>query len=127
MWPVKDLPTRPLQGAEASGLRKVREDLLALPAGHSAHLPEVVALLVQTAMGATVLSEAAVVGAREASPEVVLAAEAVLAAAVASQAVAAEVAEAVDQLRPIVEEEDPLILFFFVLSLTGTTRECNFR
>jgi hypothetical protein len=50
-------------------------------------------------MEATVHSEAAVVGAREASPEVVLAAEAVLAAAVASQAVAAEVAEDVDQSR----------------------------
>lgn len=99
MWPVKDLPTRPLQGAEASGLRKVREDLLALPAGHSAPLPGGVALLAQTATVATVLSEAAVVGAREASPEVVLAAEAVLAAEVASQAVAAEVAGDVDQSR----------------------------
>jgi hypothetical protein len=47
------------------------------------------------------------VGAQEASPEGVPAA-----AAVASQAVAVEAAEVVDQLRWSIEEEDLLILFF---------------
>ena len=82
------------------------KDLLALPADRSAHLPEVVALLAQTAMGATVLSDAAGVGVRVAPPEVPLA------AVVAFQGATVGAAEAADQLRPIVEEEDPLILFF---------------
>jgi hypothetical protein len=87
-------------------------------------------------MEATVHSEAAVVGAREASPEAIRPEVSPVVAplgvfpvvvplevfpvvvlqevfrAVASQAVAVEVAEAVDQLRRIIEEEDPLILFF---------------
>jgi len=92
--PAEDLRTNPLQRAEASGLRKGWEDLLALPTDRSAHLPGVVALLARTATVATVHSDAAVA---EAVPE--LPPEAVLAVAVASQAVAAEVAEDVDQSR----------------------------
>ena len=63
-------------------------------------------------------SEAAVVGAREASPAAIRPEVSPVVAplgvfrAVASQAVAVEVAEPVDQSRRIIEEEDPLILFF---------------
>jgi len=98
------------------------KDLLALPADRSAHLPEVVALLAQTAMGATVLSDAAMAGAaREASPAAVrpevspvVVPLGVLQAA-ASQAAVVEgagVVEAADKSWLINPKEDHPILFF---------------